>query len=90
MKYLLSKYRTVKVKGKEVCQIVFNKTPFYAESGGQVGDSGYILSDNERIEITDTIRENNLILHIAKKAAHLPKGSVQGFGRCRKTTDDGK
>jgi alanyl-tRNA synthetase len=69
---LISKYRTVKVKGIEVCQIVFNKTPFYAESGGQVGDSGYIISDKERIVISDTIRENNLVLHIAKKPPLSP------------------
>ncbi len=76
---LINKYRMVKVKGNEVCQIVFNKTPFYAESGGQVGDSGYILSDNERIEITDTIRENNLVLHIAKKAPSSPKDQFKAL-----------
>jgi alanyl-tRNA synthetase len=70
---LISKYRIVKIKGREFCQLVFNKTPFYAESGGQVGDSGYILSDAERIDITDTINENNLIIHIAKKSPSDPK-----------------
>ena len=76
---LISKYRTLKIKGKEVCQIVFNKTPFYAESGGQVGDSGYILSDNERIEITDTIKENDLIIHTAKKAPSIPKSQFKAI-----------
>ena len=76
---LISKYRMVKVKGKEVFQIVFNKTPFYAESGGQVGDSGYILSDNERIVITDTIRENNLILHIAEKQPSSPRAQFKAI-----------
>jgi alanyl-tRNA synthetase len=76
---LISKYRTIKIKGKDFCQLVFNKTPFYAESGGQVGDSGYILSDNERIEITDTIKENDLILHIAKKAPADPLAQFKGI-----------
>jgi alanyl-tRNA synthetase len=64
---LITKFRSVKVKGIQNWQLVFNKTPFYAESGGQVGDSGYIASDNERINITDTIKENNLIIHISSK-----------------------
>jgi len=70
---LISRYRLVKYKGKEICQLVFDKTPFYAESGGQAGDSGYIISKAEKIEITDTIRENNLIIHISQKAPLGPK-----------------
>ncbi|MDW8331735.1 MAG: alanine--tRNA ligase [Cyclobacteriaceae bacterium] len=62
----LVKYRTQKVKGKEVYHLVFDKTPFYAESGGQVGDTGYIESANERIRITDTKKENELIVHVAE------------------------
>ncbi len=69
----ISKLRNVKLKNTEVCQLVFNKTPFYAESGGQVGDTGYIFSENERILIIDTIKENKLIIHIAKKAPSDPK-----------------
>ena len=69
----ISKLRNVKLKNTEVCQLVFNKTPFYAESGGQVGDTGYIFSENERILIIDTIKENELIIHIAKKAPSDPK-----------------
>lgn len=63
----ISKYRKVKIKGKESCQLVFNKSPFYAESGGQVGDTGYIKAGNESTKITNTVKENNLIIHIAEK-----------------------
>ncbi|HXI00800.1 MAG TPA: alanine--tRNA ligase [Sphingobacteriaceae bacterium] len=61
------KYRKINTKGKEQYQIVLNRTPFYAESGGQVGDTGR-LEDHSRmfhIEITDTRKENGLIVHYA-------------------------
>ena len=64
---LLTKFRSVKIKGKENFQLVFNKTPFYAEAGGQTGDTGYIISGSDKIAITDTIKENNLIIHISAK-----------------------
>jgi alanyl-tRNA synthetase len=63
----ITKYRRVKFKGKVIFQLVFNKTPFYAESGGQCGDRGSIETGNEKIEITDTIKENGLIIHISEK-----------------------
>jgi len=61
------KYRKVKAKGKEQYQIVLRQTPFYAESGGQVGDTGR-LEDHSRqfwIDITDTKKENGLTVHFA-------------------------
>ena len=60
------RYRKVKQKNNEFYQIVLEKTPFYGEMGGQVGDKGTLKSGDEIIEITDTKRENNLEVHIAK------------------------
>jgi alanyl-tRNA synthetase len=61
------KYRKIKQKNKEQFQLVFDRTPFYAESGGQVGDTGYIENANEKIFITDTKKENELIVHFTDK-----------------------
>ena len=67
-KVKVMKYRTVKAKNKEMFQLVFDKTPFYAESGGQAGDSGTIESESgERITILTTIKENDLPIHIAER-----------------------
>src|SRR5690606_36156032 len=60
------KYRRVKSKGKELFQLVLDVTPFYAESGGQVGDTGELIFPNEHIQITDTKKENDLIIHFAE------------------------
>ncbi len=59
------KYRKVSGKGKEQYQIILDQTPFYAESGGQVGDSGELKINNEELIITDTKKENDLIIHFA-------------------------
>ncbi|MBS1652633.1 MAG: alanine--tRNA ligase [Bacteroidetes bacterium] len=61
------RYRKVKTKNKEQFHIVLNKTPFYAESGGQVGDKGELANINEKIFVTDTRKENGVIIHITDK-----------------------
>jgi alanyl-tRNA synthetase len=60
------KHRTVNIKEKDQYQIVLNKTPFYAEGGGQVGDTGLLWVGNEKVAVLDTRRENDLIIHIVK------------------------
>ena len=77
-KVKLVKYRkVVSSKDGELYQLVFNLTPFYAESGGQVGDKGYLESPNgDIIYITDTIKEGNLSVHIVK---NLPKNMSETF-----------
>ena len=69
------RYRKIKQKNTEYYQIVLNRTPFYAEMGGQVGDTGLLKSDEETIEIIDTKKENNLSVHIAKKLPANPSAS---------------
>jgi alanyl-tRNA synthetase len=74
----ITRYREVTVKDKKQFHLIFNYTPFYAESGGQVGDKGLIVgqSDNYQIEIFDTQKENQLIVHLVKE---LPKDMNQKF-----------
>ncbi len=70
---LITRYRVVKVKNKEQIHLVLNKTPFYAESGGQVGDSGILTSESEQIRILNTFHENNLIIHQADRLPAHPE-----------------
>jgi alanyl-tRNA synthetase len=62
----LVRYREVEQKGKMQFHLVFDKTPFYPEGGGQVGDKGYIESDGKILSIDNTYRENTLIIHVSK------------------------
>ncbi len=73
----LLRQRQVKQKNKEMLQLVFDQTPFYGEMGGEVGDTGYIVSESgEKIAITNTVKENGLTVHIAEK---LPADPTETF-----------
>ena len=72
-KIKINRYRKVKGKKGEFFQLVFNTTPFYAESGGQVGDSGTIEINGNQVEIFDTVKENNLTVHLAKVLPENPE-----------------
>ncbi len=82
----ITKYRKIMKKKTDFYQLVFNYTPFYAESGGQVGDIGYITDGKERIEILDTQDENGLIVHLTKKLPVKPNAEfvVQVNEKARK------
>jgi len=73
----ITRYRKVKNKKGEFYQLVFNQTPFYAESGGQIGDKGVIISPNETIEVVDTKKENNLIIHFVETLPENVNGTFQ-------------
>jgi len=66
----VTRWRKIENKNETLYQLVFQATPFYAESGGQVGDTGWIENQFEKVEIINTKKENNLIVHFAKE---LPK-----------------
>ncbi|WP_207532480.1 alanine--tRNA ligase [Desertivirga arenae] len=72
------KYRKITAKGKEQYQIVLNRTPFYAESGGQVGDTGTLISNSvnsSTIQVTDTKKENGLIVHFTDELPEDPSAT---------------
>jgi len=69
------RYRHVVQKKNEFYQVVLEKTPFYAEMGGQVGDKGMLLCGDEKVEVIDTKRENNLPVHIVKKLPANPSAT---------------
>lgn len=76
----VTKYRRIKQKNKELYQIVLDKTPFYAESGGQSGDTGILQAGGEVLKVIDTVKENDLIVHITENffsdAGGVVKASV--------------
>ena len=80
----IMQYREVKIKKKRSFQLIFNLTPFYPEGGGQVGDTGWITSNSEKIEILDTKKENGVIIHIVDQ---LPKNIEASFNA---QVDEGK
>ena len=69
----IARYRRVTSKNKTTYQLVFDHTPFYGNSGGQVGDTGYIASANERLDIVATEKENGLIIHITNTLPENPE-----------------
>ena len=75
-KVKIVRYRKVKQKGEEFYHLVFNLTPFYPEGGGQVGDTGQLVNDSETVQILDTKKENNLIVHIVEA---LPSNLTSDF-----------
>ncbi len=73
----ITRYRKVQTKKLTLYHLVFNLTPFYAESGGQIGDQGWISSGDEKIEILDTRKENELTIHLCSKLPTDPGAIFQ-------------
>jgi len=73
------KFRKIEAKGKVSYQLVLEKTPFYAESGGQVGDTGFLKFNGEEIKVTDTKKENNLVIHFVNRLPKNIEGPVIAF-----------
>jgi alanyl-tRNA synthetase len=71
------KYRKITQKNKELFQVVLDKTPFYAESGGQVGDKGTLTFNGETLNVIDTKKENDLIVHFTDKLPQYPEATYK-------------
>ncbi|MEX2593256.1 MAG: alanine--tRNA ligase [Anditalea sp.] len=74
----ITKYREIKEKKGSKYQLVLAQTPFYAESGGQVGDQGLLISEKETIKVIDTKKENDLIVHLVEKLPEFPEDAFAG------------
>lgn len=72
----IRRYRRVQHKGKEVYQVVLNRTPFYPEGGGQVGDQGKLICGDESLDVLDTRKENELILHLLDRLPTDPQAPL--------------
>jgi alanyl-tRNA synthetase len=83
----LLKYRTIKTKNKQLYQLVLQETPFYAESGGQVGDTGVLIFGEEQIPVIDTKKENDLIVHFTEKLPAQIQQEVTATVNAVKRTD---
>ena len=75
-KIIITKYRSLEIKGKTKFQLIFNLTPFYPEGGGQVGDTGFIEDNQGKVQIKDTKKENGVIVHYVDE---LPKNLNSSF-----------
>ena len=67
------KYREVQQKKRTAYEVILDKTPFYGEMGGEVGDSGVLVSENEEIKVLDTKKENGVAIHIVDKLPSQPE-----------------
>jgi len=85
------RYRKIKTKEGEFYQVVLDQTPFYAESGGQVGDRGWLIVNDKKFEISNTIREHDLILHVTATLPEdlsLPVNAVVDSNKRRTTANN--
>ena len=78
-KIKINRYRSIVDNNSEYYQLVFNKTPFYPQGGGQVGDTGIIKSNTESVDIFDTKKESNLVMHLTKKLPDLQSNEFQAI-----------
>ena len=83
----ITRYRKISMKGKNLFQLVFDRTPFYAEGGGQVGDTGFIRNDQEKIHIINTVSEHNQAVHIVNKLPVDPEATFLAVVNAERRTD---